>query len=128
MTRIDMLCPRLVVEDADAAIAFYTKALGADERERHDDGAGHIVHAELRLGDHVIMVKDADEWDQAPTQLGGTPVILYLGVADVDAVAARMSDAGATVVFPVGDMEYGRRDARLRDPYGHLWLLSQPLR
>lgn len=112
---------------AAAAIDFYTAALGAEELNRYDDGTGRIVHSELQLGDYVIMVKDADEYDPAPTDLGGSPVILSLDVGDVDALAARMREAGATVVFEVSDSDYGARDGRLRDPYGHLWLLSQPL-
>ncbi|MGH3715031.1 MAG: VOC family protein [Micromonosporaceae bacterium] len=126
MTTIDRLAPRLVVEGADAAIAFYTEALGAKELNRHDDGAGHIVHSELQLGNHVIMVKDADDTDPAPTQLGGTPVILALDAGDVDALGQRMIDAGATVVFPIETREYGR-GGRLRDPYGHQWMVSQSL-
>lgn len=128
MTTVDRLCPRLVVDGADEAIAFYTAALGAREIKRFtDDGAGKIVHAELHLGDHVIMVKDADEFDPAPGKLGGSPVIMSLETADVDAVGQRMTEAGAVVVFPIADQEYGKRGGRLRDPYGHLWILTQPL-
>lgn len=124
MTNIDRLCPRLVVEGAAEAIDFYTQALGAKELNRYDDGAGHIVHAELELGEYVIMVKDADDVDPAPVRLGGSPVILALDVADVDALGERMTAAGASVVFPIETREYGR-GGRLRDPYGHLWMISQ---
>ncbi len=124
MTSIQRLSPRLVVDGADAAIRFYTAALGAKEITRYADDAGTVYHSELALGDYVIMVKDADETDRAPGP-DGPGVILSLDVDGVDDLAQRMVDAGATVVFPVGDSEYGRRDGRFRDPYGHLWLLSQ---
>jgi uncharacterized glyoxalase superfamily protein PhnB len=127
MTIINRLCPRLVVDDADRAIRFYTQALGAKELQRYADERGKIVHSELALGDHVLMVKDADGVDPSPRRLGGTPVILSLEVAGVDALAERMLELGAEVIFPVADREYGKRDGRLRDPYGHLWIVSEPL-
>ena len=127
MTRVERMCPRLAVEGGAEAIGFYTAALGAKEIKRFTDDAGAIVHAELELGRYVIMVKDADQYDPAPGQLGGSPVIISLEVDDVDGLGQRMTDAGASVVFPIADQEYGKRGGRLRDPYGHLWMLSQPL-
>ncbi|MQA27060.1 MAG: VOC family protein [Micromonosporaceae bacterium] len=143
MSTIQRMCPRLVVEGAAKAIEFYTAALGAKEIKRFTDDGGAIVHAELELGPYVIMVKDADQYDPAPGQLGGSPakapspgrdasresapsVIMSLEVDDVDALGRRMTEAGAAVVFPIADQEYGERAGRLRDPYGHLWILSQP--
>lgn len=127
MSTIQRMCPRLVVEGAAKAIEFYTAALGAKEIKRFTDDSGAIVHAELELGPYVIMVKDADQYDPAPGQLGGSPVIISLEADDVDALGQCMTDAGAGVVFPIADQEYGKRGGRLRDPYGHLWMLSQPL-
>ncbi|HEY7043905.1 MAG TPA: VOC family protein [Nocardioidaceae bacterium] len=124
---ITQLTPRLVVAEAAKAIDFYCTALGADEQERFEvDGA--IAHARVTIDGLDVALKDADEFDLAPPSLGGTPVIISLTVTDADAVGQRMVDAGATVVFEVGDRDYGFRDGRLRDPFGHLWIVSQPLR
>lgn len=124
-TTITSLYPRIVVTDGAAAIDFYRQALGAEELVRHTEPGGKIVHAELRLGSAVVALKDEGDGDPSPTSLGGTPVIMALGVDDVDAVAAAMTRAGATVVYPVADRPYGGRDGRLADPFGHLWLVSQ---
>jgi len=121
------LSPRLVVSDAAKAIDFYVAALGARERQRHAGPDGRIVHAELALGPATLAVKDAGDGDEAPPALGGTPVILTLQVDDVDEVAAAMTAAGAAVVYPVSDQEYGARDGRFRDPSGHLWIITQAL-
>jgi uncharacterized glyoxalase superfamily protein PhnB len=115
---------RLVVDDAAAAIGFYTNAMGATETERHTDDAGKIVHAELLFGSAPVAVKDADV-DPSPTKLGGTPVIMALYVDDPDGLAAAMEAAGATVIYPIRDQEYGR-GGRLADPWGHQWMLLRP--
>jgi uncharacterized glyoxalase superfamily protein PhnB len=128
MSNINSMHPRLVVSDAAKAIDFYVAALGARAGERHADDTGKIVHAELTLGDGLtIAVKDEDGADPSPTSLGGTPVILALDVDDADAVGEAMAAAGATVVYPIQDQEYGARAGRLADPFGHLWMISQPL-
>lgn len=122
--------PRLALSDADAAIDFYRRAFGAELVDRMTDPDGRVVHAELRIGTSKVSVKDADDHDRSPADLGGSPVVLQLDVDQpdtVDAVAAAMEAAGATVVFPVGDQDYGYRDGRLRDPFGLEWLLSQRL-
>jgi PhnB protein len=122
---ISKLYPRLVVTDASAAIDFYVTAFGAKETERHTDDSGRIVHAELILGPAVVAVKDEGDGDPAPTTLGGTPVIMALDVDDPDGVAAAMQAAGATVIYPIADFEYGR-GGRLADPWGHQWMLMRP--
>jgi uncharacterized glyoxalase superfamily protein PhnB len=124
VSEIQELYPRLVVDGADAALEFYGRALGGTVTERHAGPDGRVVHAMLRAGPVRFAVKDADEHDPAPGD-GGVPVILALYVSDVDAVARRMVDAGADVVFAVRDQPYGERAGRLRDPYGHLWMLAQ---
>jgi PhnB protein len=123
---ITELTPRLVVHDAAAAIDFYDRALGGVEQERFETD-GVIAHVLVTIDGHPIALKDADDVDPDPMRLGGSPVLMTLTVADVDGVAARMVDAGAEVVFAIDDRDYGYRDGRLRDPFGHLWLLSQPL-
>jgi PhnB protein len=128
MDVITKLYPRLVVADAAGAIGFYVKALGAREQgERYTDEAGKVVHAELEIGGTTVAVKDEGDGDPAPTSLGGTPVILALSVTDADAVAEAMLAAGATVIYPIEDREYGERGGRLADPSGHQWMISQPL-
>jgi PhnB protein len=125
---VHSMYPRLVVSDAAGAIEFYTAAFGAKEVERHADPAtGKIVHAALTIGGFTVAVKDEGDGDPAPPSLGGSPVILALEVDDADAVGAAMERGGATVVYPIRDWEYGQRGGRLADPYGHLWMIAQPL-
>ena len=123
MTEILELYPRLVVDDAEAALRFYGDAFGAQVSDRHDGPDGKIVHAMLTAGPARFAVKDADEHHPAPTD-GSVPVIIALYVADPDAVAERMERGGAKVVFPVADQPYGERAGRLADPFGHLWMLA----
>jgi len=123
---ITSIMPRLVVDDAAAAIEFYTKAVGAVERDRFEDG-GKIAHALLLIDGQPVALKDEDDVDPSPRTLGGSPVLLSVEVTDVDAVAARMIMAGARVVFAVDNHGYGYKDGRFEDPFGHLWLISQPI-
>ncbi len=133
MTKIaTKLHPRLIVAGAARAIDFYVEALGARELGRHTDArlGGIVVNAELAIDDDVrfTLADEHREWgNHAPTSLGGTPVILSLEVSDADAVGARMQRAGAKVVFPIADQFYGRREGRFADPFGHLWIISQPI-
>jgi uncharacterized glyoxalase superfamily protein PhnB len=125
MSEINDFYPRLVVEGADDAMAFYGTAFGAEVTERYADG-GRVQHALLVAGPARFAVKDAGDGDPAPGA-GGLPVIMALYVDDPDAVAARMLDGGATVIFPVTDHEYGERAGRLADPWGHQWMLAKRL-
>ncbi|MFD6396333.1 VOC family protein [Nocardia sp. NPDC060249] len=123
------LVPKLLVSDADAAITFYTEALGAQLSLRvAEDGVVH--HGELTLGSVVFaLAQSAEEWGWAdPGSVGGSPVLLVLTVADPDATADRMVKHGAEVVIPVGNRPYGKRQGRVKDPFGHLWVLSGELR
>jgi len=123
--------PRLLVRGADRAIAFYRDALGAELLEHFADPnlGGLVVHAALRIGDSTVSLADEslDFGNLSPEHLGGSAVILNLDVDDADAVGARMLAGGATVVIPIEDRFYGRREGRLRDPFGHLWIISQTL-
>lgn len=123
MTDILGLQPRLVVEGADQALAFYVAAFGGEVAERYTVD-GRVVHAVVVAGPIRFAVKDAGDGDAAPTG-GGTPVIMSLEVSDADAVAGRMLAAGATVIFPIADHDYGDRGGRLRDPFGHQWMVAQ---
>jgi PhnB protein len=118
--------PYLVVADGAAAIAFYQQAFDAKLRLRLDGPNGKIGHAELDIGDSLIML--ADEHREmgalAPPTVGGTPVGLHVYLADVDAVVARAVAAGATLQRPVEDKFYGDRLGSIVDPFGHLWHIS----
>lgn len=118
--------PRLVVQDGVAAIDFYISTIGATELHRFADPSGRIVDAELRVGADVFsLTEEQDGVNLSPVSLGGSPLLLTLTVDDADAVGAAMEQAGAEVVFPIDDQFYGRREGRLRDPFGHLWIVSQ---
>ena len=121
---ISALYPRLVVEGADAALDFYARALGGSVTERFSGPDGRIVHAMVEAGPARFAVKDAGDGDPAPTG-EQIPVIMSLDVADADAVAERMLAEGASVIFPIADHGYGDYGGRLRDPFGHQWLIAQ---
>lgn len=116
--------PRLVVDGAASALEWYESVLGARVGDRYEDPTGKVVHAELVLGGSRVTLKDADPTDVAPPSLGGTPVLLMLDSEDVDALCERMVEAGGEVIFPIGDHEDGR-GGRVRDPFGHQWMISQ---
>ena len=118
--------PSLVVDGADQAIEFYTRAFGAKERGRMNGPDGKVAHAELEIGDSVVML--ADPFPQSarrpPKELGGTSVGVFLYVEDVDAVVERAVEAGATVTMPVDDMFWGDRYGQITDPFGHEWEIA----
>ena len=121
------LTPRLVVRGADRALDFYQRAFEARIEERYADDSGHVVHAALSIGGATIaLTEEQRDWNNAsPDSLGGSPVILNLVVDDVDALGERLLGAGAEVVFPIADQFYGHREGRFRDPFGHLWIVTQ---
>jgi len=120
------LTPYMTVRNARAAIDFYKKAFGAEKVLQLDMADGTIAHAEIRIGDSVVMLSEENEaWGtKSPLSLGGSPMFLMAYVADVDAAFRRAIDAGATEVRPVADQFYGDRSGTLKDPYGHQWTLS----
>lgn len=120
------LTPKLVVEDADRAIDFYTRVFGAEELERMQDG-GRVLHSVLSLRGAHLGVVDARPGSGNTAPGADSAVILQLEVDDPDALAARAEQHGATIVFPAADRPYGRRDTRIRDPFGHLWILGRAL-
>lgn len=120
------VAPYLSVHDAQAAIDFYGTVFGATERMRLPAPGDKIGHAELQLGDSLIML--ADEFPElnihGPKALGGTPVTLNVYVEDVDAVVERAVGAGATALRPIEDQFYGDRSGQFEDPFGHRWSVS----
>jgi uncharacterized glyoxalase superfamily protein PhnB len=123
MQNITALQPRLVVDGADAALDFYARALGGTVSERYTGADGRVVHSLVTAGPARFAVKDAGDGDPAPSG-DGVPVIMSLEVNDADAVAERMLAAGATVIYEIADRGYGY-GGRLRDPFGHQWMISQ---
>ena len=120
--------PSLVCTPCTEAIDFYVAAFGAVELEPRMTGPdGMVGHAEIRIGDSVIML--GDEWPDSPTQsprtLGGSSAALFIYTDDVDALWERALAAGAEVVFPLEVQFYGDKGGRVRDPFGHTWGLAQ---
>ena len=115
--------PYLALRGAARALDFYARAFGATEIMRIPMGE-LIGHAEIRIGDSVVMLADEMEGHAGPQTLGGTPVSLMIYTDDVDAMFARAIAAGATVKRPVENQFYGDRTGVLVDPYGHVWSIA----
>ena len=115
--------PYLIVEGAAKAIDYYKRAFGARERMRMPMPGGRIGHAELEIGDSVVMLADqAPDWNAfAPAKYGGSPVSLMIYVADVDAVVKKAAAAGGKITREVKDQFYGDRSGGVQDPFGHHW-------
>jgi len=120
------VAPYLAIKNAVGALEFYKKAFGATETYKLIVPDGRLGHAELRLGDSLIMLSDEfpEFGGKAPEALGGSPVSIHLYVEDVDAFVKRAVAAGAREVKPVADQFYGDRAGQLEDPYGHLWWVA----
>ena len=118
--------PYLILNAAGDAIAFYKKALGADEVMRMDDPGGKIHHAEISVGGSRIMLADEHPDIQAlsPKTIGGSPVLIHLYVDDVDTAVERAVAAGAKLVRPVADQFYGDRVGGIEDPFGYRWFIA----
>ena len=117
--------PYLTIRNAARAIEFYKRAFGAQERSRMPMPDGKIGHAELTIGNSIIMLGDEspDCGNLSPQTLKGSPVGFALYVADVDHSFQRAVDAGATVKEPVTDKFWGDRAGTVVDPFGHKWTL-----
>jgi len=118
--------PYLIVDGGARALDFYKKAFGATELFRLEAPGGKIGHAEIKIGDSVVMLADVHAEMQAhdPHHYKGSPVSLHVYVTDVDAVAKQATAAGATVKRPVQDQFYGDRSGTFEDPFGHTWHVS----
>ena len=115
--------PALIVRDAPGAIEFYKRAFGAEEVSRMTDRNGAVMHAEIRIGDSLVMLGEENaEWGVvSPQTRGGSPSSLHLYVEDADAADARAVEAGATARYPMEDAFWGDRYGKVTDPYGHEW-------
>ena len=118
--------PYLIIKGAAEAIEFYKRAFGATEMLRMADPQGRVGHAEIKIGDSVIML--ADEHPamgyRSPRALGGSSVSILLYLEDVDTVFARAVKAGAKALRPVTNQFYGDRSGTLEDPFGHVWTIA----
>jgi len=126
--RYRRVTPALVVDGGSKALEFYAAVFGATERARIPGPDGSIVHAEIEIGDSVLIVEDASSYmgtkAPPPGGLEGTPTFLYIYVADVDAVIERAVQLGATLKRPAQDQFYGERDGFIVDPFGHAWTIA----
>ena len=116
----------LAVEDAAAAIDFYKQAFGAKERMRMDAPGGKIAHAELEIGDSLIMLSDPfpQSTVKPPNEAGTSTMSLFMYSEDVDTAMQQAIDAGATLTTEAEDMFWGDRFGTITDPYGHLWSIA----
>jgi uncharacterized glyoxalase superfamily protein PhnB len=121
-----VVTPSLVVRGADKAIEFYKKAFGAKELNRMPGPDGKLMHAEIRIGDSIVML--SDEFPQmgssSPETVGGISASLMIYTKDADALFNQALAAGATVSMPIGDMFWGDRYGRVKDPFGHDWQIA----
>jgi PhnB protein len=118
--------PYLSVDGAAGAIDYYKRAFGAKERVRMSAPGGKIGHAELEIGDSLVMLADAlpQFTTRPPKELGGTSVSIMLYVDDVDAVVQRAADEGGTITMEVADQFWGDRFGAVTDPFGHVWTIA----
>jgi PhnB protein len=118
--------PYLIVKGAARAIDFYKQVFGATERTRLAMPDGKIGHAEIQIGDSVIMLADGcpEMGAKDPEAFGGSPVMLHLYMPDVDATFDKAVAAGAKVTRPIQNQFYGDRSGMVTDPFGHIWNIS----
>lgn len=122
--------PYLIIKDCAAALEFYKKAFAVTERMRMTRPDGRIGHAEIQVGDSVIMMADEhpDMDAFSPSHYGGSPVSLHIYVEDCDAAYRQAMAAGSTKVREPADQSYGDRNAGVLDPFGYKWWLSTHVR
>jgi PhnB protein len=118
--------PYLIVQGGRRAIDFYKQAFGATELMRLDAPGGLIGHAEIKIGDSIVMLADENpDWGaKSPAGYGGSPVHLMIYVQDCDSVFKQALNAGATETRPLKDEFYGDRAGSLKDPFGHQWTIA----
>ena len=120
--------PYLIIDGASTAIDWHREAFGAVEVTRWTGGAGRIAHAELRIGESAIFLGDEHvnyEDIHAPPRIGGTPVYLDIETDDVAGLFDRAVAAGATEIRPLTDPDMAVQSAKVRDPFGHIWLITR---
>jgi len=117
--------PALAFHGADAAIKWYVNNLGAKEKMKLNSPDGTIAHAELTIGDDVIILAEENlQYNQSPQTLKGNSVNLCIYVQDVDAVVKKATSNGAKLLMPITDQFYGDRSGRIEDPFGYVWVIA----
>ena len=117
--------PSLAFKGAEAAIKWYVNVFGAKEKMRFDNPDGTIAHAEITIGDNVIMLAEENpEYNSSPKTLKGNSVNICLYLPDVDAVVKKATANGAKLVMPVEDQFYGDRSGHIEDPFGYRWVIA----
>lgn len=118
--------PHLILTDSARAIDFYKRAFGAEELFRVDGPEGKVGHAEIKIGDSIIMLSDEMPGCalRSPQSLGGAAGDIFLYVKDVDKVFNQAVASGAKVAMPLTDMFWGDRYGQVTDPFGHSWSLA----
>jgi PhnB protein len=125
---VQEMYPYLCVKNAGAAIEFYKRAFGAEELFRLTEPSGRIGHAELKLGPATLMLADEfPEYGIHAPQGQAQGIRIHLHVGNVDSLTQRACDAGATLLMKPTDQFYGERSSRVRDPFGHEWLLGHSI-
>jgi PhnB protein len=123
------LTPHLIVRNAQKALEFYQRAFGAEVRGLNKSPDGKIMHAEMKVGDSIVMLNDeSPEWNSlSPLSLNGSAVTIHLYAENPDAVFDRAVKAGATVTMPLENQFWGDRYGKLVDPFGHHWSVGARL-
>jgi PhnB protein len=118
--------PYIIVEGANAAIAFYAANFGASEVLRIPGPGGKVMHAEILIGDSRVMLADPcpEMGAEAPARFGGSPQHLMIYTADCNAMFDKAVEAGSEVLRPLADQFYGDRSGTLKDPFGHQWTIA----
>ena len=120
------ITPHLIVRDAARAIEFYKQAFGAKDRGVMKGPDGKVMHAELQIGDSILMLADEmpEFGSRSPQSIGGSPTGLHIYTDNVDAAFDRAVKAGAQVEMPVMEQFWGDRYGKLKDPFGHSWSVA----
>ena len=117
--------PALAIRSAEKAIEWYKDVFQAEEKMALKDQSGTIVHAELVIGDTVVMLAEENpQYNRSPLSLGGNTINLFLYAADVDDLVRRAVEKGAKIRMPIEDQFYGDRSGRIEDPFGYIWVVS----
>src|SRR6185503_10789678 len=120
-TGFHSVTPQLALDNAAQTIEWYKKALGAEEVKRSSGPDGKIMHAELRIGNSLVIINDVMGGAKGPKACGGSPASLWLYVDDCDALFNRAVRAGAPVQMPLADQFWGDRGGAVADPEGYTW-------
>ncbi len=117
--------PSMTVKDAPKVIDFYKKAFDAKEHMRMPGPDGKIMHAEIQIGNAIIMMNDEVMGSRSAQTLGGCPISFYVYVEDADAAFKKAIAAGAKQTYPITEMFWGDKMGTLEDPFGHKWTIAQ---